>query len=80
MITCKDSVVEMEGNDKELCLDAAQILRALHFLFLSKYGEETADMLMEQALIDSRMPEEIVKENMDEFAKACIKGFAKTLI
>ena len=80
MITCKDSVVEMEGDDKELCLDAAQILRALHFLFLSKYGEETADMLMEQALIDSRMPEETVKENMDEFAKACIKGFAKTLI
>ena len=80
MITCKDSVVEMEGDDKELCLDAAQILRALHFLFLSKYGEETADMLMEQALIDSHMPEETVKENMDEFAKACIKGFAKTLI
>ena len=80
MITCKDSVVEMEGDDKELCLDAAQILRALHFLFLSKYGEETADMLMEQALIDSRMPEETVKQDMDEFAKACIKGFAKTLI
>ena len=80
MITCKDSVVEMKGDDKELCLDAAQILRALHFLFLSKYGEETADMLMEQALIDSRMPEETVKQDMDEFAKACIKGFAKTLI
>ena len=80
MITCKDSVVEMEGDDKELCLDAAQILRALHFCFLSKYGEETADMLMEQALIDSRMPEENVKENMDEFAKACIKWFTKSMI
>ena len=80
MSTCKDSVVEMEGDDKELCLDAAQILRALHFFFLSKYGEETADMLMEQALIDSRMPEETVKENMDEFAKACIKRFTKSMI
>lgn len=80
MITCKDSVVEMEGEDKELCLDAAQILRALHFCFLSKYGEETADMLMEQALIDSRMPEETVKQDMDEFAKACIKWFTKYMI
>ena len=73
MITCKDSVVEMEGDDKELCLDAAQILRALHFCFLSKYGEETADMLMEQALIDSRMPEETVRQHSEQLAKSWIK-------
>ena len=80
MITCKDSVVEMEGDDKDLCLDAAQILRVLNFRFSRNYGEDTAKMLIEQALTDSRVPEEQVKQDMDEFAKACIKGFAKTLI
>ena len=35
---------------------------------------------MEQALIDSRMPEETVKQDMDEFAKACIKWFTKSMI
>ena len=80
MITCKDSVVEMEGDDKELCLDAAQILRVLNFRFSRNYGEDTAKMLIEQALTDSRVPEEQVKQDMDEFAKACIKGFSKTLI
>ena len=80
MITCKDSVVEVDGDDKELCLDIAQILRALHSRFLTNYGEDTSKMLIEQALTDSRVPEEQVKQDMDEFAKACIKGFAKTLI
>ena len=80
MITCKDSVVEMEGDDKELCIDAAQILRALYSRFSRNYGEDTAKMLIEQALMDSHVPEEQVKHDMDEFAKACIKGFAKTLI
>ena len=80
MITCKDSVVEMEGEDKELCLDAAQILRALYSRFSRNYGEDTAEILIKQALTDSRVPEEQVKQYMDEFAKACIKGFAKTLI
>lgn len=80
MIVCKDSVVELDGDDKELCLDAAQILRALYSHFTINYDEETADMLLEQALTDSCVPEEEVKQDMDEFAKACIKGFAKTLI
>ena len=49
MITCKDSVVEMEGDDKELCLDAAQILRALYSRFSRNYGEDTAEILIKQA-------------------------------
>ena len=80
MITCKDSVVEMEGDDKELCLDAAQILRALYSRFSRNYGEDTAKMLIEQVLADSRVPEEQVKQDMDEFAKACIKWFTKSMI
>lgn len=80
MITCKDSVVEVDGDDKELCLDIAQILRALHYRFSAKYGDDTAEILIKQAVIDSNMLEEQVKKDMDEFAKACIKGFAKTLI
>ena len=80
MITCKDSVVEVDGDDKELCLDIAQVLRALYSRFSRNYGEDTSKMLIEQALTDSRVPEEQVKQDMDEFAKACIKGFAKTLI
>ena len=80
MITCKDSVVEMEGEDKELCLDAAQILRALYSRFSRNYGEDTAKMLIEQALTDSCVSEEQVKQDMDEFAKACIKWFTKSMI
>ena len=80
MITCKDSVVEMEGDDKELCLDAAQILRALYSRFSRNYGEDTAEILIKQALTDSRVPEEQVKQDMDEFAKACIKWFTKSMI
>ena len=80
MIVCKDSVVTMDGDDKELCLDAAQILRALYSHFTIHYDEETADMLLEQALTDSCVPEEEVKQDMDKFAKACIKWFTKSMI
>lgn len=78
MITANDSRVDFIGKDTEMCLDLANIIRALRFRFGQHFDEETAEMLIEQAVEDSKRTEAEVIEDMKLFQKSAIKGFTKS--
>lgn len=78
MIKTEDSRVEFIGEDTEMCLDLASIIRALRFRFEQHFDEETAEMLIEQAVDDSKRPEATVINDMEQFQKSAIKGFTKS--
>lgn len=54
MIIANDSKVDFIGEDTEMCLDLANIIRALRFRFEQHFDEETAEMLIAQAVEDSK--------------------------
>lgn len=78
MIKTEDSRVEFIGEETEMCLDLANIIRALRFRFEQHFDEDTAEMLIEQAVDDSKRPESEVIEDMKQFQKSAIKGFTKS--
>lgn len=80
MIKTNDSRVEFIGEDTEMCLDLANIIRALRFRFGQHFDEETAEMLITQAVEDSRRTESEVIEDMKQFQKSASKGFTKAML
>lgn len=80
MIKTADSRVEFIGEDTEMCLDLANIIRALRFRFGQHFDEETAEMLIEQAVEDSKRTESEVIEDMKQFQKSASKGFTKAML
>lgn len=78
MIKTNKAIVGLDGCDTDLCLDLAQIIRALRFRFEQHYDSETAEMLITQAVEDSKRPEHDVLEDMKQFQKATVKGFTKS--
>lgn len=67
MIKTADSRVDFIGEDTEMCLDLANIIRALRFRFEQHFDEETTEMLIAQAVEDSRRKESEVIEDMKQF-------------
>lgn len=80
MIKTADSRVEFIGEDTEMCLDLANIIRALRFRFGQHFDEETAEMLIAQAVEDSRRAESEVIEDMKQFQKSASRGLAKAML
>lgn len=80
MIIANDSRVDFIGKDTEMCLDLANIIRALRFRFEQHFGEETAEMLIAQAVEDSKRTESEVIEDMKQFQKSASKGFTKAML
>lgn len=80
MIIANDSRVDFIGKDTEMCLDLANIIRALRFRFAQNFDEETAEMLIAQAVEDSRMAESEVIEDMKQFQKSASRGLTKAML
>ncbi len=80
MIKTADSRVDFIGEDTEMCLDLANIIRALRFRFEQHFDEETAEMLIAQAVEDSKRTESEVIEDMKQFQKSASKGFTKAML
>lgn len=80
MIKTADSRVEFIGEDTEMCLDLANIIRALRFRFKQRFDEETAEMLIAQAVEDSKRTESEVIEDMKQFQKSASKGLTKAML
>lgn len=80
MIKTADSRVDFIGEDTEMCLDLANIIRALRFRFEQHFDEETAEMLIAQAVEDSKRTESEVMEDMKQFQKSASKGFTKAML
>ena len=80
MIKTADSRVEFIGEDTEMCLDLANIIRALRFRFEQHFDEETAEMLIAQAVEDSRRAESEVIEDMKQFQKSASRGLTKAML
>lgn len=80
MIKTADSRVEFIGEDTEMCLDLANIIRALRFRFGQNFDEETAEMLIAQAVEDSKRTESEVIEDMKQFQKSASKGLTKAML
>lgn len=80
MIIANDSKVDFIGEDTEMCLDLANIIRALRFRFEQHFDEETAEMLIAQAVEDFKIPESEVIEDMKQFQKSASKGLTKAML
>lgn len=80
MIKTADSRVDFIGEDTEMCLDLANIIRALRFRFEQHFDEETAEMLIAQAVEDSKRTESEVIEDMKQFQKSASKGLTKAML
>lgn len=80
MIKTNKAIVELDGCDTDLCLDLAQIIRALRFRFEQHFDEETAEMLIAQAVEDSRRKESEVIEDMKQFQKSASRGLTKAML
>ena len=80
MIKTADSKVDFIGKDTEMCLDLANIIRALRFRFEQHFDEETAEMLIAQAAEDSRRAESEVIEDMKQFQKSASRGLTKAML
>lgn len=80
MIKTADSRVDFIGEDTEMCLDLANIIRALRFRFEQHFDEETAEMLIAQAVEDSRRTESEVIEDMKQFQKSASRGLTKAML
>ena len=80
MIIANDSKVDFIGKDTEMCLDLANIIRALRFRFEQHFVEETAEMLIAQAVEDSRRAESEVIEDMKQFQKSASRGLTKAML
>jgi len=80
MIKTNKAIVELDGCDTDLCLDLAQIIRALRFRFEQHFDEETAEMLIAQAVEDSRRTESEVIEDMKQFQKSASRGLTKAML
>ena len=74
----EQKITSME--DTEMCLDLANIIRALRFRFEQHFDEETAEMLIAQAVEDSKIPESEVIEDMKQFQKSASKGLTKAML
>jgi hypothetical protein len=80
MIIANDSKVDFIGKDTEMCLDLANIIRTLRFRFEQHFDEETAEMLIAQAVEDSRRAESEVIEEMKQFQKSASRGLTKAML
>lgn len=80
MIIANDSKVDFIGEDTEMCLDLANIIRALRFRFEQHFDEETAEMLIAQAVEDSRRTESEVIKDMKQFQKSASRGLTKAML
>ena len=80
MIIANDSRVDFIGKDTEMCLDLANIIRALRFRFEQHFDEETAEMLIAQAVEDSKRTESEVIEEMKQFQKSASRGLTKAML
>ena len=80
MIISNDSRVDFIGKDTEMCLDLANIIRALRCRFEQHFDEETAEMLIAQAVEDSRRKESEVIEDMKQFQKSASRGLTKAML
>lgn len=80
MIKTNKAIVELDGCDTDLCLDLAQIIRALRFRFEQHFDEKTAEMLIAQAVEDSRRTESEVIEDMKQFQKSASRGLTKAML
>ncbi len=80
MIKTADSRVEFIGEDTEMCLDLANIIRALRFRFEQHFDEETAEMLIAQVVEDSKRTESEVIEDMKQFQKSASRGLTKAML
>ena len=80
MIISNDSRVDFIGKDTEMCLDLANIIRALRFRFEQHFDEETAEMLIAPAVEDSRRKESEVIEDMKQFQKSASRGLTKAML
>lgn len=80
MIIANDSRVDFIGKDTEMCLDLANIIRSLRFRFEHHFDEETAEMLIAQAVEDSRRTESEVIEDMKQFQKSASRGLTKAML
>lgn len=80
MIIANDSRVDFIGKDTEMCLDLANIIRTLRFRFEQHFDEETAEMLIAQAVEDSRRVESEVIEEMKQFQKSASRGLTKAML
>ena len=80
MIIANDSKVDFIGKDTEMSLDHAKIIRTLRFRFEQHFDEETAEMLIAQAVEDSKRTESEVIEDMKQFQKSASKGLTKAIL
>lgn len=80
MIIANDSRVDFIGKDTEMCLDLANIIRALRFRFEQHFDEDTAEMLIAQAVEDSQRTESEVIEEMKQFQKSVSRGLTKAML
>ena len=80
MIKTNKAIVELDGCDTDLCLDLAQIIRALRFRFEQHFDEKTAEMLIAQSVEDSRRTESEVIEDMKQFQKSASRGLTKAML
>ena len=80
MIIANDSKVDFIGKDTEMCLDLANIIRTLRFRFEQHFDEETAEMLIAQAVEDSKRTESEVIEDMKQFQKSASRGLTKAML
>lgn len=79
MIIANDSKVDFIGKDTEMCLDLANIIRAIRFRFEKHFDEETAEMLI-APVEDSKRTESDVIEDMKQFQKSASRGLTKAML
>lgn len=80
MIIANNSRVDFIGKDTEMCLDLANIIRELRFRFEQHFDDETAEMLIAQAVEDSKRTESEVIEDMKQFQKSASRGLTKAML